>query len=164
MLFHRTKTLIFWFKVKYVSTSVDLDKDLLSDSWKTHWNLRWQSCLMFIDPPPGLIKVNLINCLGSLLLTWSNFNPSTDKNSCAQSNVRWNYLSIPSLHFDVWEWTNNFISHFIIDVINNPCWNRLLRHRRCRKDGSIFHFHDDVMTVTSWKCFKHCWSVLPKAH
>ena len=32
---------------------------------------------------------------GPLLLTWTNFNPSMDKQSYIQSNVEWNYMFIP---------------------------------------------------------------------
>ena len=61
--------------------------------------------------------------LWPLLLTRLNLNPSMDKELYALLNVRWNYLSIPKLQIEMREWMNNFIPHFIMDVIAHPWWD-----------------------------------------
>ena len=53
--------------------------------------------------------------LKPLLLTWINFNPSSDKLSHPLLSVEWNHLSILNVNgytIEVWEWKSNFISHF----------------------------------------------------
>ena len=57
--------------------------------------------------------------LGSLLLTWLNFD---NKWLHSQLSVVWNNLSIPKLHRSRLR-INNFIPHLIIDVITYPCWD-----------------------------------------
>ena len=74
--------------------------------------LLWHDSECFL----GLMD-NMIRCLGPLLLTWINFNPSMDKKSYAQESMGWNYLSIPKLQLC------NFISHIIMGVITYPCWD-----------------------------------------
>ena len=41
---------------------------------------------------------------------------------------------------NVWEWINNFISHFILDVINYTCWDRgiLSRYICCRQHPEMY--------------------------
>ena len=65
---------------------------------------------------------------GPILLTQINFNPSMDDLSRAQLSVGWNYLSIPKLQriciVEVWEWTSNFMTYFIVYVITFPYWDQ----------------------------------------
>ena len=61
-----------------------------------------------------------------LLQTWFNFNPSMDKNHLP--GKVWDEITYPFLSFDgatveVLEWISNFTPHFMMDVINNPCWD-----------------------------------------
>ena len=46
-------------------------------------------------------------------------------------SVRWNYLSFPNLNgciVKAWEWINNFVPNFIMDVIAYPCcWDYSLK-------------------------------------
>ena len=37
---------------------------------------------------------------------------------------------------EVWEWINNFIPHFIMDVITHPCWDYMLIH--VSKEGHCY--------------------------
>ena len=59
-----------------------------------------------------------------LLLTWFNFNPSMNKYH--MPGKVWDGITYPFPNFngatvEVWEWINNFIPHFIMDVITYPC-------------------------------------------
>ena len=54
--------------------------------WNNMHILWMDKCMLFI-----------IICLGPLLLTWFNFNPSMDKQLHPLWSVGWNYLSIPKL-------------------------------------------------------------------
>ena len=41
------------------------------------------------------------------------------------SSKMWDWITYPFPNFntiEVWEWVSNFIPHFIMDVITNPCW------------------------------------------
>ena len=64
---------------------------------------------------------------GSLLQTWFIFDHSIWINSYIPGKV-WGMITYLFINFtictvEVQEWTNNFIPHFIIDVITYPCWD-----------------------------------------
>ena len=46
--------------------------------------------------------VTTSSCMGPLLLTWVNFNPSIDKYMKPLQNVGWNYQSIPKRLYRLW--------------------------------------------------------------
>ena len=69
-------------------------------------------------------KLDYLNTLTSvaLLLTSINFNP----NMAHMPSKVWDEITYPFPNFnvatvEVWEWINNFIPHFIMDVITHPC-------------------------------------------
>ena len=61
-----------------------------------------------------------------LLLTWINFNPSTNK--CHTHRQVWDKITYPftilnSATVEVWEWISNFTLRIIMDIITYPCWD-----------------------------------------
>ena len=63
--------------------------------------------------------------MGSLLLTWTNFDPTWISNHLP-SKVRDEFTNpFPNFNgatVDVWVWKSNFIPHFLMDVITHPCF------------------------------------------
>ena len=86
-----------------------------------------EKCLMLISKPP--------------LLTWvNNHIPSQMRDKIIYPSPKYISNHIPSemrdgiiypspnfsgCNTEVWEWINYFITHFIIDVITLPCWDKV---------------------------------------
>ena len=63
---------------------------------------------------------------GPLLLTWLIFNPAWISNHLPGKG--WDEITYPSINcngctVEAWELIGNFIPHFIMDVIDYPCWD-----------------------------------------
>ena len=59
------------------------------------------------------------------------------------SSKVWDEIIYPLPNFngctvEVWEWINNFISHFMKDIITYPCWHQKLNHIRKRSPWSNY--------------------------
>ena len=67
-----------------------------------------------------LKELSFLTLLGTLLLTWINFNPSMDKYSHAQLSVGWNCLSIPKLQW-LHHWSLGMDTSFYPTLYNG--WN-----------------------------------------
>ena len=70
------------------------------------------------NDPPATFPIIIKNSH----LKWINFNPSMDKKSHAQYELKL-LISFPNFNdaiVEVWEWISNFIPHFIIDIITYP--------------------------------------------
>ena len=92
-----------------------------SSCWKVSLNY-WVCSVMMIKCGSS----DDIKSLGTLLLTWFDFNPAWIRNH--MSSKVWDQIIHPFPNFnsatvDVWELISNFIPHFIMDVINYPCWH-----------------------------------------
>ena len=63
----------------------------------------------------------------------------------------WGEISYPNGYtVEVWEWINNFIPHFMMDVITYPCWNLKLNHvskRGLRNVGKISQYPTQCITT-----------------
>ena len=60
------------------------------------------------------------------LLTWFNFNPRMDKDHTpgkVWDKITYPFPNFNGAIFEVWEWTNNFMPHLMMDIIMYPCWN-----------------------------------------
>ena len=49
---------------------------------------------------------------------------SNHKPSKVWDEINYPFPSFNDAIVEVWEWINNFILHFIMDIINYPCWNK----------------------------------------
>ena len=72
------------------------------------------------------ISTDVIITQGSLLLTWINLIPAWI--STYIHYKVWDEITYPFRNFnycsvEVWEWINDFISHFMIDAIIYRCWD-----------------------------------------
>ena len=88
----------------------------------TQWMTIYIHTKIGSDPPLWLYYPEL------LLPTWFNFNTTWISNH--MPNKVWDEItySFPNLNgctVEVWEWEwiNNFIPHFLVDLITYPCWN-----------------------------------------
>ena len=61
-----------------------------------------------------------------ILLTWSNFNSSTNKQSPPSKmwhEITYQFTDFNSAAVEVWKWISNFIPRFTGHVITDPCWD-----------------------------------------
>ena len=69
---------------------------------------------------------NIIDCSVPLLLTWIDLNPPRISNKRpikVLDEINYPFPILNDCTVEVWEWMNNFISHFIMDVLSDPCWD-----------------------------------------
>ena len=69
----------------------------------------------------------------------------------------WKYFPFPNgCAVDVWEWINNFILHFKMDVISFPWWDygsfmRYLATQQTRSRNSLNHCNAEFINTNVWK-------------